>query len=210
MSNLLKGHDQLINVGLPLLEASYGSSLAQQIEAEARWAFETLIPHIPDIGGSANPLTDTLVQMTSLLALYQVMNARGIPVAEVGDLVQRMAAAWVERYPAFARRMIGRLYMTQFWRRRTRTLAEASQTRQFAGNFVYEVVDGDGTAYDWGINYHECGVVKFFHMQGADEFTPYMCLIDYLMFPAMGVHLERHGTIANGCTHCDFRFKKRA
>jgi hypothetical protein len=72
---------------------------------------------------------------------------------------------------------------------------------------VYEVVAGERPDQAWGINYLECGVVKFFHAQGADDFAPYMCLIDFLMFPAMGVTLERQGTLANGCTHCDFRFK---
>jgi hypothetical protein len=50
--------------------------------------------------------------------------------------------------------------------------------------------------------------VKFFHEQGADEFTPYMCFIDFLMFPAMGIALEREGTIAQGCGRCDFRFRE--
>ena len=71
-----------------------------------------------------------------------------------------------------------------------------------------EVVPGQpGESFEWGLNYHECGVVKFFAAQDADAFTPYMCVMDYLLFPAMGVGLQRTGTIAHGCTHCDFRFK---
>lgn len=36
-----------------------------------------------------------------------------------------------------------------------------------------------------------------------------MCELDYLMFPALGIELKRTGTIAQGCTHCDFRFAKK-
>jgi hypothetical protein len=34
-----------------------------------------------------------------------------------------------------------------------------------------------------------------------------MCRIDFLMFPALGITLKRSGTGAQGCDHCDFRFK---
>jgi hypothetical protein len=203
---LLKNHDKLIDLGMDTLNTRYDGA-GEQIAAETRREFEQLIPQIPYIGGKQNRLTDTIEQMTSLLALYRVLKARGVPVEEIGALVQQMATAHIESFPGLARRMIGRLYMSQFWRKNTRKRALELQKRQYEGNFVYEVVEGNGDDFEWGVNYLECGVVKFFHQQAADEFTPYMCLIDNLMFPAMGVELVRQGTIANGCTHCDFRFK---
>ena len=205
---LLKKHDKLIAGGMHLLNTRYDNQGAQ-IAAEAHQEFEQLIPQIPYIGGKQNPLTDTLEQMTSLLALYRVLTDRGIAVEEIGKLVQEIATAQIERFPGLARQMIGRLHMTHFWRRRTQRLAAESQKRQYVDNFVYEVIEGSGEPFEWGVNYLECGVVKFFHQQAADEFTPYMCLIDNLMFPAMGVELQRSGTIANGCTHCDFRFARQ-
>lgn len=207
-ASLLKGHDRLMGYGLKLMQSRYGDALAQTFMTESRTEFENLIPHIPYIGGRDNPLTDTLVQMTSLLALYRVMKRHNYPVAEIGDLAQAMARNQIEQFPRAIRHLIGRIYMTRLWRRRTLKKAETSQTAPFPGNFVYEVVEGDGQNFEWGINYLECGVVKFFQAQDADEFTPYMCLIDYLIFPGMGIQLERQGTIANGCSHCDFRFRK--
>lgn len=204
---LLRGHDRLMKFGRILLINEYGEPKTAEIFAHTRSQFEQLIPHIPYIGGSANPLTDTLVQMTSLLALYRVLKDQGKPVAEIGALVHQMAQTQIDSFPGLARRLIGRLYMSHFWRWRTQRKALETQKYQYPGNFVYEVVEGDGQNFEWGVNYLECGVVKFFHNQQADEFTPYMCVIDFLMFPAMGVQLHRQGTIANGCTHCDFRFK---
>lgn len=207
-NRLLKNHDKLIKLGMDTFNERYGGC-GEQIAAEARREFEQLIPQIPYIGGKQNRLTDTLEQMTSLLALYRVLKARGVPVEEIGALVQQMVTAHIESFPSLARQMIGRFYMSRFWRKSTRKRALESQQRQYEGNFVYEVVEGDGEGFEWGVNYLECGVVKFFHQQAADEFTPYMCLIDYLVFPAMGVDLQRQGTIANGCTHCDFRFRRQ-
>lgn len=206
-TRLLKQHTKLIASGAAIIRARYSPTFAATVERASLEEFEQLIPVIPYIGGDANPLTDTLVQMTCLLALYRVLKRHDRPVEEIGELVYRMAQTYVDQYPRLLRLLLGRLYMTRYWRRRTAKKATQSQQREYPGNFVYEVVAGEGADFDWGINYLECGVVKFFHQQGADELTPYMCLIDYLMFPAMGVGLQRQGTIAHGCTHCDFRFK---
>jgi hypothetical protein len=205
---LLKGHDHLSNYGHGLLAERYGAEAAAGILAEAREEFSGLIPAIPYIGGAANPLTDTLEQMTSLLAFYRVLTRRGRPVEEIGALVHAMAQNRIDSTPLVLRRLVGKLYMSRLWRARTERKATASQNGLHPGNFVFEVVPGDRPGIAWGINYKECGVVKFFHAQGADEFTPYMCFIDFMMFPAMGIVLERQGTIAQGCTHCDFRFRE--
>jgi hypothetical protein len=207
-STLLRNHDKLLANGLELLNLQYGDAVTQSILTDTRLTFDLLIPQIPYIGGKTNPLTDTLVQMTSLLALYRVLEARDVPVSEIGALVHKMATFSINRFPALMKKILGHLYMSRFWRTRTQKLALESQRKEFAGNFVYEVVQGNSDSYEWGINYVECAVVKFFHEQDADEFTPYMCFIDFLMFSAMGLDLERQGTIANGCTHCDFRFKE--
>jgi hypothetical protein len=205
---LLKGHRRMLAVGLGLFHARYGEADTPAILAEAETEFDALIPHIPYIGGAANSFTDTLVQMTTLLALYRALQRRGRPVAEIGELVHLLGQRTVGRFPGGVRRLIGRFYMSRFWRRRTEQKAERSQQQRYPGDFVYEVVHGQpGDPFDWGVNYLECGVVKFFAAQGADEFTPYMCVMDYLLFPAMGVDLQRQGTLAQGCTHCDFRFR---
>jgi len=57
------------------------------------------------------------------------------------------------------------------------------------------------------MDYTECGIVKFLHSQGADEFTPYLCLTDYALFGALGIEPKRTMTLAGGCKKCDFRLK---
>lgn len=203
---LLKGHHKLMSFGQNLLSSRYDAAQVAAIYAETAAEFERLIPEIPYVGGSENPLTDTLIQMTSLLAFYRVMKQRDLPVSEIGEMVHTMAKTQIASYPRFVRMLIGRLYMSSYWRKRTAKKAAISQQREHPENFVFEVVEGDGENYEWGVNYIECGVVKYFHRMQADEFTPYMCFIDFLMYPGMGVDLHRTGTIGTGCTHCDFRF----
>lgn len=204
-SALLKKHTQMLTLGLKILSARYGAEVAQKFVTETKVEFEQLIPEIPYIGGKDNSMTDTLEQMTTLLALYRVMNKAGKPVAEIGEVVHAMGQAWVDQYPRFVQKLIGRLLMSRWWRARARQKAALSQQRRYPGDFVTEVVEGNGE-YEWGINYVECGVVKFFQAQDADEFTPYMCVIDFLLYPSARINLHRQGTLATGCAQCDFRF----
>ena len=204
---LIKGHQKMMKLGLSILTEKYDASFAQTAVSESITEFENLIPQIPYIGGNENPMTDTLIQMTSILALYKVLKRYGRSTEEIGALAYEMAQAWVESYPQFARRLIGKFYMSRFNQKRQQQKAVKSQEREFAGDFVIEFVEGNkNDDFSWGVNYIECGIVKFFAAEDVSEFTPYMCQIDYLLFPALGINLKRTGTIAQGCTHCDFRF----
>ena len=73
---------------------------------------------------------------------------------------------------------------------------------------MFERVAGDKESFDFGIDMAECGIVKFFHDQGADELVPYLCELDYVMAEAVGIGLRRTRTLAWGCDRCDFRLTK--
>ncbi len=205
---LLKNHQKMMRLGKPLLAARYGRELAETAVAQSATEFENLLPHIPYIGGAANSMTDTVVQLTSLLALYRVLKQKGKPVAEIGELFYEMAQARVNAFPKWLRHLVGRFYLSRWNVRRLRKKAAVSQQRQYPGDFVFELVPAGNSTRLRGVNYLECAIVKFFAQQGASELTPYMCRIDFLLFPAMGIELSRTGTIAQGCTHCDFRFNR--
>lgn len=89
-------------------------------------------------------------------------------------------------------------------------MARTSQKSPYPADFEYEVIDGEGQAFDWGINYRRCGIVHYFRAQCADELSPHMCWLDNVMYPAIGIGLVRTGTLAQGCSHCDFRFRSGA
>jgi hypothetical protein len=192
---LLRQHKKMVGLGESLLVERYGRSAADEIIAQSLVEFKQILPEIPYIGGKANSMTETIEQMGTILAIYRTLKGRERPVEEIGELVYRMSEAWIDQYPEFVRRFVGRFYMSRFQRRRSEKNALISQHRQYAGNFVTEVVDGEGEDFEWGINYLECGVVKYFAQEGAEELTPYMCQIDYLFFAGLGSNLQRQRTI---------------
>jgi hypothetical protein len=207
-AKLLNEHSRLASAGREIAVARYGEAFADTLVRESLAGFEELIPELPYIGGEQNALTDNLVFSASALAFHWVMKRHSRTVQETGEVLYRTVEAWVGRYPRWLRRAMGWYYMSRFNQRRSRQKAAVSQERRYPGDWVREHVEGDGDTFDWGMDYTECGIVKFLHGHGADELAPYLCLTDYALYGALGIELERTMTLAEGCEKCDFRFKK--
>ena len=73
---------------------------------------------------------------------------------------------------------------------------------------MYEVVEGDGHDFEFGVDYTECGIVKYLAREGAPELAPYLCWLDYPQFAAMRLRLDRTETLAQGGQRCDFRVSR--
>jgi hypothetical protein len=75
-------------------------------------------------------------------------------------------------------------------------------------DWVYSVVEGEGRAFDWGIDQVECGILKFYAAQDAEDLTRYVCALDFIASDYFGWGLVRTSTLAEGGQRCDFRFKR--
>ncbi len=192
----------------PLAEA-YGKTAAELIAGDALKRFEGLLPDIPYIGGGKNSMTVTLVKVTAKLAMYRALRARGASKEEAARLIHLGEVAFYKSVPMrWVMRLQGRGFLSQrgidMWRR----IAATSQERRYPDDWVYEVVDGDGSDAGMQLDCIECGAVKYLEREGAPELTPFLCWIDYPQFAAMGLRLDRTETIAQGGQRCDFRVSR--
>ena len=78
--------DQILTIGKDTMISAYGQKVADELIPEVHQEFETLIPHIPYIGGDDNPFTVNLVASAKFLALYKVLQRKGIGKNESGIL----------------------------------------------------------------------------------------------------------------------------
>ena len=92
--------------------------------------------------------------------------------------------------------------------RRRRERAERSQERRYAWDWVYAFVEGDGEEFDYGYDFEECATEKFYRTQGAEEFLPFYCFLDFPKCEQGGLGLRRTMTLAEGGEKCDFRFEE--
>ncbi len=186
----------------PVLVSHYGEQLADVLLQEAREQTELLIPHIPYIGGDDNPLTHHLVRATTTLALYKAMQAHGSTAHETGRVI----------YEAVVRALSSLPFSpsgppTTAFIRNKREQARKSQERRYRDDWVWEFVEGDGEAFDYGYDFSECAVKKYYEAQGATELLPYFCFLDFVTTRAHGQVLLRTTTLAEGGERCNFRLR---
>lgn len=192
-----------------VLSKSYGESSADVIAGDALQRLEALLPDLPYIGGRENDNTPSLYMAAASLGLYRALKARGATVDEAARVLYLGAESLFLSFPIrWLMRWQGRSLFGPKSLKQLRGAAALSQHRRYPYDWVFEVVAGDGQDFDLGIDYHECGIVKLFQREGAPELAPYGCWLDYPMFAALALRLERTETLAQGGQRCDFRVSR--
>jgi hypothetical protein len=206
---LLGRFDRAARYYHPVLAARLADESPDEILRETRCEFERLLPAIPYIGGRKNSLTRILIGCTMSLALYRILKGRGVSLKEIGHIVVEIEERRMRAFPGFLVRLAGRYIHTPVGKRRLRRMmVEHSREHDYPGGWVGTFLEGDGQSFDFGIDYTECAVVKFFDQQGAGEFTRYLCLIDFVQQRALRTGFSRTTTLAEGDGRCDFCWKK--
>jgi 8-oxo-dGTP diphosphatase len=200
---LLAGLDEDAVRWLPLLAGRWGADFAAGVVDAARQRFAALIPQLPYIGGDENHLTGELLRAGRCLALFQAMQAAGKSAAETGEvLYAAVLAAPPSALPPGEALSEGQL-MERRWERALRSLQ-----RRWPGDWVYTFVPGDGQAFDYGFDFSQCAAQLFYHAQGAGEFLPFFCRLDFAFSQVDGLGLLRTMTLAEGFDLCNHRFKR--
>lgn len=204
-SKLLRDFDKYMKKFMRKVLLSYfDEDDVNNIIEKTRKEYESLIPKLPYIG-KRNPFMVNLVQSAWCLALYRVLKTYGKTMEEVGKILYEATEEKFSSYPGWLLKFAG---AWMFAENRVKKLAERAQKREYPGDWVWSYVEGDGVEFDFGVDFIECGVCKFFKKQGAEEFVPYLCLLDFPGSKASGSGLARTMTIAEGGEKCDFRFKR--
>jgi len=205
---ILRDYDETARYMRAALATHDGAELADAVIRDARPQTESLIRQLPYIGGDKNELTQNLVQSAGALALYRAMKAHGKTARETGQILYEGFDAQISATPKIVATGLSVLQAVGLDAQKAKQDVAESKKHAYPGDWVQEFVEGDGKTFDWGIDYTECGIVKFFHAQGADEITPYLCQLDYPMSRVFGMGLVRTTTLAQGGSRCDFRYKR--
>jgi hypothetical protein len=120
-----------------------------------------------------------------------VLKARGRSADEVGALIYETVKKMYSSRLGATIRLFSPIQQKLFGNQAARRLASVSQQHRYPNDFVCVFIEG-GENFDYGFDYLECGICKFFHAQQADDFAQYMCRLDYLYAEAMGTLNFRH------------------
>jgi len=149
-------------------------------------------------------LIDSAFSLPILLSLEQ----ESISMRDIAKIIYKTFESVYNLISLEKRQQFRDFYFSKDMCEMTRKACSVSQLRKYPGDWVYTYVEGDGISFNYGYDFSECGIVKFYEQVGAERFTPILCLPDYANFRSLGVGFKRTQKIATGDTICDFRFKK--
>jgi hypothetical protein len=205
-NKLMDDFDSVMNPARTFIGETFNPEDTDQVVRETKANYEALLPEVPYIGGDDNDLTEVLYMSAIGLALLQSMKAHGQTVEETGRVMYRaMEKLFTFNDPlisAHLRNPTGKVEQDAY-----RAIELWTQKSSYPGDWKMKFVEGDGANFDFGVDYTECGIVKYYKAHNAFELARYMCLGDFPISQSTGTGLVRTTTLGSGGPRCDFRFK---
>ncbi len=137
------------------------------------------------------------------LALYRAVQEHGMSPEQASRLIEEinweMFGAGTVNVFVFSRLRSANLQTRVQW------ILDLIFAVLFTNPFRKQAVpSSEGIAFDVTV----CPVAAYFQQQSMPELTRFAaCNLDHRMAQTWGVKLERSQTLAEGASHCDFRFK---
>jgi len=185
-----------------MLGKEKGSSAIQKCIAD----FKFIIPNIPWIGGDDNFNTSFLLGGAYSMGLIIPLERAGLSERNIGQVIYLMSRCSFELENE-------KMKQQGYWMKTPQAVeymrsgAAWSQKKTYERDFVFEFVEPHSDMY-YGINMTECAILKFYRAQHLEKYVKYNCLVDYPMYQAFKLHLDRTETLGNGGACCNFMYLK--
>lgn len=187
-------------------QAAYSRSA---VAAFARSYYELIMYRIPFVGRlERHPLGQTLIESGALVSFYVSLQKFGETKEQATKIIIDAAEARLKSVPDEENRKNGEFKFTDEWYAIQRFAAAKSQQKTYSGDWVFNFIEGAAGEFDWGWDFTECGIVKFYNALGKLELMPAICTQDFIASRLEGTGLERTKTIAEDDGCCNFRYKK--
>ena len=206
---LMKQFNKAINTLRPIFTEKYGETMTATLIEEIRNEYSNIIPRLPYVGGKQT-FTQFIISTGWYLALYRILKKRGITINEIGKLIDQLVEKYLATYPKLLIKMFSRGFFSKRRMKEIQKGAEKSLLRSNPDSYVFHYIPGDGKEFTFGVDYLECGSLKFLRKEGAEELAPIVCRADIFYSKILGWGLKRTKTLAEDFDVCDFRFRKGA
>ncbi|HTE34623.1 MAG TPA: L-2-amino-thiazoline-4-carboxylic acid hydrolase [Chryseolinea sp.] len=184
-----------------------------EIVAETDHHFRSICAGNNFLTRSRNPLDKRLEFSSYFLALIMTIDVRGETFESIRKICLEIVTSYVspknkvhlllKRLPAkLANTWLANIFIRSFNKR----LVQNTNPEGFVARIITDKRETFGLGY--GIDILECGICKLFKKHHYEKYASILCEVDAITSRIAGLVLVRMGTIANGATKCDFRFKK--
>jgi hypothetical protein len=185
------------------VQVQYGPEKAESIKKTSLERFREILSDLPDIGGDKSPLIWTYIEAAVALGFFLAAKAHGLSFEEAG----RFTYDIIESYFLSEEGLNSVQKATAESIHKQREMMKANSGKPLTPESWCSVcVEPAEDSFDIGWNNTECGIIKLHEKYGAREYVPFICMIDYIIYPLRGLGLRRTRTLVDS-DHCDFRVK---
>jgi hypothetical protein len=162
---------------------------------------------------SPNLLDKRLDFSAYFLAFIKTMNEKGETFEAIRNICLEIVIEYVRpknRIQEFTKRCLPKLTNTWLGKVLLKSFHKRISVNSNADGFIANVITDKQETFGlgYGIDILECGICKLFKKHNYQKYSSILCEVDKITSSLAGLKLIRTGTIANGATKCDFRFKK--
>ncbi|MEA5405466.1 L-2-amino-thiazoline-4-carboxylic acid hydrolase [Arcicella sp. DC2W] len=161
---------------------------------------------------SSNPIDKRLAFSAYFLAFIKTLDEKGESFENIRSICLEIVTEYVtpkNKFQAYFKRLLPKLISTWFGQIFIKSFHQKVSVNSNPDGFLANIItDKQETfGFGYGIDILECGICKLFKKHNYQKYASILCEVDKVTSGLAGLELIRTGTIANGATKCDFRFK---
>lgn len=192
---------------VPLILDAIGAQHRAAVETALPAQLDRLLTLLPDPGWRASQMRAFSIGGAIYIAVYLVLREHGLVAEKTWALCEEATRRHFTGMPALQRWLLGKTMFSSLWKLLSRWLAVRSREAPI-GNWRFEYVPSQAGAFDYGIDYTRCAIFQLAQDAGAADFAPFICQSDAVGSDVFGWGLQRTQTLAQGGSHCNFRFRE--
>ncbi|WAC14086.1 L-2-amino-thiazoline-4-carboxylic acid hydrolase [Dyadobacter pollutisoli] len=162
---------------------------------------------------SKNPIDRRLDFSAYFLALVQTLDEHGETFEKIREICLEIVIEYVKpknKFQQFLKELPPKLIGTRFAGLLLEVFHKKVSQNTNPDGFIANIITDKNETYGfgYGVDIIECGICKLFKKHHYEKYASILCEIDKVTSGLAGLELIRTGTIANGATKCDFRFRR--
>lgn len=192
------------------LEKKSGKSYVVLFEEIWSHYEKNILENFPYIGGDDVSGTGNLTGAYCFVSMGEILKRYGVSLKEIGHL---MTLAYERKFNTMPRivKTIARKSFTNVRslnkKYQKKDAQNAANAAKYPGSFETKTMIPPEEGYDFSYHNLVCPLSNFAKAHGYEEYMPYLCNLDYVMFGAFGVPLYREHTCFEDGDYCDFKLK---
>lgn len=194
----------------PELESASGKSRDAALQDIWNIYERDMLARFLYIGGDDASGTKNLTEAYMLVAMGEFLKEYGMTMEQIGHLMTLAYERRMKKMPSLVRKIMGKMFTNpkllnkMFLKKDAQNAANAAKN---PGSFETQTQIPPEDGYDFSYHNLVCPLARFAKQCGYEEYMPYLCNLDYVMFGILGAPLFREHTCCEDGGYCDFKLK---